>query len=842
MYYSDIGIFDNSHTRMRAPEFMVGNYCEVEYFNNGVAKSKVAQIFGDVGTVNVFDNSIMAQFKRTVLVVGYTTPTTIFNNSIAVAKNPIYIMNWSMVNSFNNNISLLTNTHITFLVGKTTEEAWFNNAYYGGFVHKIGEWSLGVFDLPNNIPLLMYDEYNFDAVKEDLLWPTLTYNWYDNNVPSKGKPIQFRNIAMGYVKDNIQFSINMPKESVEVQVDAGYIEKSENLEVCTYATPPIDGEDVIEVQAEVELDKYHLEMQVRPGYRLGRILEVQMESLKDRIERLDHQVIIGYDSTESMELQNTMVYKSWDSVELQATVPSIYKDESVEQQVKVVHYAADSMEIQNEVLADRIEKLHIQSKVEVEVDEVIDNQVVIGFPDDSSMELQNEVYTAKWDTLDMQVNKDGNVAVKNIDVQWFATPPIDTDKVLDTQFKVDYTNNWDMEIQSNVDRYIQYVGVEQQWVQSAAWDSTVDMSFATVIEAKTRMQGHVVPWGYDNTAAQYMLYPTMKSMLEITFDMTVTKEYPLEVQGMLQITDESSIEVCADTSIEHDEMLEVCVDASEISKDESLEVQYVLKETIEDILEVCASTTIDMDSMLELQQDTTIVSDEILDIQYNVSSIYKDYGVEYQWNIDEITKDEKLEVEFDILDLVYYMTYSGYNLVPWWSDGKGSWNPDVDKNWDKEDEGDTMADNLVAQLNDIELDAEVRDMVDIGTKNFMFYRELLNVTLNNKVIKLVNAGTTKKYLTLGKSKRDKTDTIELKKGNNVVFYDGREEMFNPAIRDSIDEYIEHTLIWKPQIGEWERFTGDTAVYFYEDIDGKDMPMPYVFIIAVNDDCTIDVKR
>jgi hypothetical protein len=222
-------------------------------------------------------------------------------------------------------------------------------------------------------------------------------------------------------------------------------------------------------------------------------------------------------------------------------------------------------------------------------------------------------------------------------------------------------------------------------------------------------------------------------------------------------------------------------------------------------------------------------------------AVNADYGLGIEIDIPEVTVNKLMELQLEVLDLVYYMIYEGYNIVPWWSDGVGHWDDTLVKDWDKTDTSNTRADNLVQQLSDIGLAVDVQEMQDIGTKNFLYYQTLINTDLNNKVLKLVNTTSTEKYLTLGKSKRG-SGTFDLQVGNNVFFYDGIEDMFDVAVRDQIGDKIVHTLKWIPQDGKWIRFTDDTDLYFYEDVAGSVVPMPYIFIINVDTDCTINIDR
>lgn len=766
-----------------------------------------------------------------------------FNNNVVSSKSNITLSkpNQSSV-WFNNSVDILKGVEKPkVIVGSSSVEGWFNNLYSNDHYYTMGDWSVGVFDLANKIVLLQYPEYSIEQVREELLWPTLTYNWFDNSVPSINTPLQFTNIPWGDGSDILQFSINFPAESLELQTNVAAIDKNNCVGISVFATPPIKGRDLLDYQYVIELNKYNLELQSWLGGSTLKVLETQSEVLPDRTERLNTQYIVKYPSKDSLGLQSAFVFNDTDPLEVTAEVSGVNNREAIDIQYTRAYNVQEGLEVQNEVLPDVVSILGKQVKVYVDIEGTLDVQSTFVWNDSSSLDLQyKKVYNIPSE-VNLQALIPSVTNSNSVDMSWYATPPIDTDSKADISYKVDYTTSDSVDVAVNVDRFIQWSSLDIMWLQDAKIEYPLDISVLTVVESKALLQGRVVPYGSNLTSAQMKLLATHKSNLEVGFDVVVTKEEVLNSQASVIINTSDAIELCVWNDVWKEYNLDTQINVEEVTKGRSVDLQCILKETIEEYLEEQVNVVVNTDSSIEVSAMVDVAKAYPLDLSTFVS-VCKEYGLDMKYAISEITKSNPMDLQFDILDLVYYMLYEGYNLVPWWSDGLGKWDTTVERNWDKEDTSSTMADNLVQQLNDLELDVEVSEMLDVGTRNFMYYQNLLNAGLSNNVLKLVNMSGTSKYLTLGKSKRDKESTITLLKGDNVFFYDGAKDRFNEAIRSNLGEKLAHAVVWKPKIGEWYRLEDDFDLYFYEDVGGKSMPMPYVFILNVSEDCTIQIER
>jgi len=840
MHYSSTGEFNNSRVAYKVPVQEL-SAATISSFTNNITVAKSELLIGTTGGWSLFNNSMIPSTTRTTLVVGIGSTVAWYDNGAANTKQTL-LMGYltSGFAWFDNSVDNNGGDKPKVTVGKTSTQAWFNNAYESNFAYAIGNWSVGVFDLENNISLLQYDEYNFDAIKADLLWPELTFNWFDNSVPSTKAMLQFRNIPWGFGLDHLQFSIRFPKLDLPIQYDIADVSKKEYLENQFFATPPHDDDANLELQSEIELDKFNLEIQLRDGKTLDRVMENQLEVLHDRIDSLDLQNMLIASGEDTLEMQHKVHKEQFDNIEKQFNIDKFKLNTNIELQFKRAYLDNASIELQNEVLKDRKEMLDIQLFNSANVNYSLDMQNIVSWPTTSTVELQFKRAYKTNENLDVQVDVPNMSTLYKVENQFFATPPIPADVNLEMQFKLNYNTTYSQEIEYNVDKFINDAKLNMQWIQSAAYEGTIDVSYMTLIESVVKIQGRIIPIGNALTSAQMKLLSTLKSPLEIQFSNEVSKNFNLDKTFNISVEHDSSLDTQSFASVNMNYAMPIQIPVENITKNCNLDVQYVLREDIDESMEVSNMTVIEMDSSLEITVFNEVAKGAPIELQTFVA-ICKEYNLDMQHTVTEITKDENLELQFDILDLVYYMMYEGYNLLPWWSDGKGHWDQSIDKNWDKEDTDFTTADNLVEQLNNLDLDIEVGETLDVGTKNFMYYREFMNCRLDNRVLKLINKNE-KKYLTLGKSKRDKSDTFEFAEGDNVFFYDGLEETFNAAVRDQIEDKITHTLKWLPQTGKWNRFTEDTEVYFYEDIDGKEMPMPYVFIVNVTEDCSISINR
>ena len=103
-------------------------------------------------------------------------------------------------------------------------------------------------------------------------------------------------------------------------------------------------------------------------------------------------------------------------------------------------------------------------------------------------------------------------------------------------------------------------------------------------------------------------------------------------------------------------------------------------------------------------------------------------------------------------------------------------------------------------------------------------------------------------LVLGKKKKSNSEIINLKKGNNLLIYDGEFNIKNiPAfniIREQINNFYNYCSIWDQERGFWKTIKGleNHDLYFTKNIEYQEQPIPYILVINVSDDCSFEISR
>jgi len=884
--YSTISEFNNSIPLLDSSKPILSNPSIDSLFDNG-RSSKVLPIFSEP-TLDSFNNSIpkLESYKPTLsetspivwfnnsttfsklYPIVVATPTSCFNNGVALAENDPYrftTSRYSLISWYNNGSdlnmkydfvvcceieprlfdnglsTLITLKHTVFTLTDYSDISLFNNNRVGAYSLQIGEWSLGVFDMPMHIQDLLYPEYNYTSCLADLKWSDLTYNWFNNNVPAVGITQQAKIIPYGYNKSAIQFSLGFPSYTLDLQHKVSNLMTESETELQVYATPPIETEDRIELQYDIDRGEFPLEIQLVGGRELTKRIDTQSYVPPIMLSSIDMQTSIEHPYSEVLDINIDGRLIAEEGLDISSESKELFAHPTLDIQSSTVFYMRDGIDMSVNV-EGFIEALALQQSNIVNKNLNLDLCFQMVWHTEYGIDLQHKLHKELFDKVELQVDTPTLTTVTSTDLQVYATPPIDMESRVDLQTTLYFDTDYKIDLQSNVVAFVHDYSLDISWLQKVEADFRVDTQVGVAIPTITKLQSYVIPYGNEWLKCQLSLFPVVNSILDISFDGVPHLDSELEVSVACEVEMTTNLELSMKPEVEMDSRLDLQNSISGITKDNWLDIQYLLDERIDNDIDLQCFTNILLDSQLEISSYNTIHKDYNLSTQIKVSSITTNFGLDLQTDLRSVTTEYGLDLTFDILDLVYYMLYQGYNLVPYWSDGLGSWNTDVEKNWDKEDEQVTMATNLIQQLSDLSLDIEVNEMYDTTTRNFMVYRELLNTPLKNKVLKLLHKDSEKKYLTIGKSKKEKSATVSFKVGSNVFFYDGLEETFNKAVREQIADKIDFTLKYIPQTGKWFKFDDDTDVYFYEDIGGKDLAMPFVFVIVVNEDCDIDIKR
>ena len=292
----------------------------------------------------------------------------------------------------------------------------------------------------------------------------------------------------------------------------------------------------------------------------------------------------------------------------------------------------------------------------------------------------------------------------------------------------------------------------------------------------------------------------------------------------------------------------------------ALETYVEINKNYELTLEYLAELPFDLG--IDFESKTVINTETQLEIEYNIEAIQKDFGFniesyieinkDYSFNIeafiDEVSKH--FHFEFDDLDLVYYVISKGYNILPWnYSDGTGFWDINSNKNWNKTEDITTIQNGLLNQLSDKGLN--IPDLIQYSDK----YLDSFGVFIPGKS-KDMNIQDSLLYfessedftLVLGKRKKDPIETVELKEGNNLLIYDGEFSVNNiptfDIIRNQISDFYKYCSIWDQKKCIWKTIKDNQnhELFFIENIDNQEQPIPYILMINVTEDCLFEIKR
>jgi hypothetical protein len=869
--FTEIAWFNNTtgNNKEYPKNFWFGT-TSVAWFDNSADYIKDSMPYIEEGYSSVawFDNSVQ---EKELEFYFATTDIDWFWTGIEEDTKNHYWFNYSEESFFWNTLSNVREVPKVFEFG-TTSIAWFDNSSVPVKEVVAGTWSLGVFEFDQYVSYLTEDTYDYEAIIPDLLYPELEYNWFDNSVPSIKQFHQNYVIPWGYGNEFLQFSLHFPAYKMDTQIDVAKVAKEFELGVQNETFIPQAGTSTLDISVLHDLNKDYLHVQYAVGTPLRRSLELQGDVLHDFWFDMDIQLGIVYDTDTDLQVQYLTGFEDSDSVDIQADMMSTVSDEGLEIAMRKVYNTDDMLDIAMYVDEEVVYKLDTQYVVYGDSDNTVDIQLPVYPPRDdevdlglqyqkvqneaSQLDIQSKVRFTTNVILDIQSEVDSDrseyLGVQmpvyprtpedfKLDTQVTVYVPVPTDDSLGIQYKKVTVVEEALDTAFNIDRFNYTTDLGIQYTQSLADDFKLEVTYMTMIESAIGQETYVIPYGYGATAAQAFVRSVSYENLGVQANVSVIKEYPLDVQNKTLVNTEDSVDIQMFNAVNREYSLDVQA-YNVVEKDFGLDFQNLVYLTDEWQMELSAFLSVNAEYSMPIQYGPS-------EINYNVplelqafNSVIKDFILDTQGNVAYIDTKESLDISLDILDLVYYMMYEGYNLIPWWSDGLGNWDNSVDKNWSKTEDA-TMADNLIQQLNDIGDDVpEEFEMLNPAERNFKKYCGLINTSLSNNVVKLYRSRPDKKYLTLGKSKRSEASTVEFKAGANVFFYDGIEETFNAAVRDKISNIIDYVVVWLPEYSEWELVEDDHPVYFYEDIDGKELPMPYVFIVHTTGDGTIEIER
>ena len=434
---------------------------------------------------------------------------------------------------------------------------------------------------------------------------------------------------------------------------------------------------------------------------------------------------------------------------------------------------------------------------------------------------------------------------------------------------------------------------------SAKLEKEVNIEFLNPIVTKENFQTYVVPFA--SRSKNFQMYvkcvivsdnPNIEyNISEVSYDNVTNLQTDIVINLDGNLPTEYNIE-----NISEIKKLPIEYDVHNINKDYNTNLEY--------------KTIYIENEQTHLEFDTSVEMDFFTQVEYNIEKIHKNYGInletlvatpsvfpvnlqsdiviekDYNFNIEYFIKeiqsfynihlefDTSIErdiltqieyvcsevskhtnIEFEILDLVYYFLNKGYNIIPWlYSAGLGNFDETVNKMWNKDNLDNTKMSN--GFINQLEYKGyTIPENIGFSNKsNENFGCIIKDITSEDLVLSdkfLVFDRTDKDedsdFIILGRRKKEKKETVSLKKGKNLLIWDGVLGTFNDLIKPQIEDEFIFSSFWRPITEDWFTINSDMSdtdhdLFFNYIIDEKLRDMPYVFILKVNADCTFEINR
>lgn len=411
-------------------------------------------------------------------------------------------------------------------------------------------------------------------------------------------------------------------------------------------------------------------------------------------------------------------------------------------------------------------------------------------------------------------------------------------------------------------------------------------------EKRVDIQSYVVPLKYKDTLIQININAFAEP--ELAFEVNVP-----ELPGATEINFESKTEIDKNYNISFEnniptiwkiESVDIEVNVEDINTDVNLNYEFKNVYIDDDNINFESKTVIDssdninfesyteidknfilsleyiaelpFDLGIDFESKTVIDSKTQLEIEYAIDSLSKDYNFNiesyieidknYSFNIeafiDEVSKH--FHFEFDVLDLVYYVISKGYNILPWcYSDGTGFWDINTNKNWNKTEIITTMESGLLNQLNYKNI--SIPDLIQYSDKNLDTFGVFIpgkskDVNIQDNILYFESDDDY--TVVLGKKKKSNSEIINLKKGNNLLIYDGEFNINDipsfDIIREQINNFYNYCSVWDQERGFWKTIKGleNHNLFYTKNIESQEQPIPYILVINVSDDCSFEIQR
>ena len=493
--------------------------------------------------------------------------------------------------------------------------------------------------------------------------------------------------------------------------------------------------------------------------------------------------------------------------------------------------------------------------------------------------------------IDIETNIDNISKLYDLNVEYNAET-IWKDYITDFEFKNVYISDENIQLESNVTDIKTQIPLNFESLVFAETNYNMNFEVLRFQEKTVNVQSYVIPVIYKDTVIQINIRAFLRE--DLNFEVNVPElpgSTPINLESYTEIkTDynlnlEASIpelwklykteleinveninsEVNTDFEYKH-----VYIDSDNIDFESKTVINSDTNLNIESYTEIDKSyelalqyvATLPYDIGMDFESKTEIETDIQLQLEYDIDALKKDYGLnlesyieinkDYAFNFEAFVNEvsKHLHFEYDVLDLVYYVISKGYNILPWcYSDGTGFWDINSNKNWNKTEDITNIQTGLLNQLQEKGL--TIPELIQYSDKNLDSFGIFIpgkskNINIQDNL--LYFEAQEDFTLVLGKRKKENISVVNLKKGNNLIIYDGSYQATNvptfDIIRNQILNEYNYCSIWKQDEGIWKTIIGDKNhdLYFIKNIDSQDQPIPYVLMINVSADCSFEITR
>lgn len=615
-------------------------------------------------------------------------------------------------------------------------------------------------------------------------------------------------------------------------------------------------------------------------------LEMQMDEIS-KFGKLQLEYLYGLESIEPINFETTTEFSGHLNFQ---TLVFAQTFNNINFEFVKVQIDNDKLNYEYKSVFETVSEINFESYIEIWKDYNLNNEYYI---DKTDRKLNFEYKNVYIEDYNFNVEIDVNELWKNYSVN-FETNAYEIWKDYNNNFEFknividNYTNNFESnitEIKTN-----EFVNFESLVYAETKYKFNFEV--LRFEEKKVNVQSYVVPLKYKDTIIQINV--NAFALPELPFEVNVP-----ELPGSRNINLESYIEIEKEynfnfenniPNIWKDVKVELEVNVDEIYKDENINyefksvfynndnVNFESKTVIDSDTNINFESYVEIDKNFELtleyiaelpfnlgidfESKTVIDSKTQLEIEYAVESLRKEYNFNiesyieidknYSFNIEAFVNEvsKHFHFEFDVLDLVYYVISKGYNILPWsYSDGTGFWDINSNKNWNKNDIITTMETGLLNQLRDKNI--SIPDLIQYSDKNLDSFGIFIpgkskDINIQDNILYFESDDDY--TLVLGKKKKSNTEIVNIKKGNNLLIYDGEYNSNNlptfDIIREQINNFYNYCSVWDQEKGIWKTIKGieNHNLFFTKNIETQEQPIPYILMINVSEDCSFEIRR